>query len=95
MSQLPQREVLILEEEPSARNALLTFFASLGCGAEMAYTGRQAIDIIRNEKFDAVWLDLRCSHAQATEVLSWIQWLQPTLLANVLVITDDVLNTAS
>ena len=45
---------------------------------------------IRIEKFDAVLLDLRCAHAQAEEVVSWIQWLRPTLLSNVLVITGDV-----
>ena len=64
--------------------------AGLGCETDLAYSGKQAIDIIRNEKFDAVLLDLRCPHAQAEEVVSWIQWLQPTLLSNVLVITADV-----
>lgn len=92
MSHLPQRKVLILEEEPSVRNALLTFLADLSCEAEVAYTGREAIDIIRNENFDAVLLDLRCSHAQAAEVVSWIQWLRPTLLANMVVVTGDVLD---
>ena len=90
MPHLPQRKVLILEEEPSVRNALLTFLAGLGCAADVAYSGKQAIDIIRNQKFDAVLLDFRCPHAQAVEVVSWIQWLRPTLLANVLVITGDV-----
>jgi len=90
MSYLPQRKVLMLEEEPSLRNALLTLLAGLGCETDLADSGKQAIDIIRNEKFDAVLLDLRCPHAQAEEVVSWIQWLQPTLLSNVLVITADV-----
>jgi CheY-like chemotaxis protein len=84
-----QRKVLILEEEPSVRNALLPLLAELGCDADVAHSGRQVIDIIRSEKFDAVLLDLRCPHAQAAEVVSWIQWLRPTLLANVLVITGD------
>jgi CheY-like chemotaxis protein len=90
MPYLPQRKVLMLEEEPSLRNALLTLLAGLGCETDLADSGKQAIDIIRNEKFDAVLLDLRCPHAQAEEVVSWIQWLQPTLLSNVLVITGDV-----
>jgi len=90
MPYLTQRKVLILEEEPSVRNALLTLLASLGCKADVAYSGKQAIDIIRNEKFDAVLLDLRCPHAQAEEVVPKIQSLRPRLLANVLVITGDV-----
>ena len=90
MPHLPQSKVLILEEEPSVRNALLTLLAGLGCEADVAYSGKQAIDIIQNEKFDAVLLDLRCAHAQAEEVVPSIQSLRPSLLANVLVITGDV-----
>jgi len=90
MPRLPRRKVLILEEEPSLRNALLTLLAGLGCEADVAYSGKQVIDIIRNEKFDAVLLDLRCPHAQAEEVMPSIQSLRPSLLANVLVITGDV-----
>ena len=90
MPHLPQRKVLILEEEPSLRNALLTLLAGLGCEADVAYSGKQAIDIIRGEKFDAVLLDLRCAHAQAEDVVPSIQSLRPSLLANVLVITGDV-----
>ncbi len=86
----PQRKVLIIEEDPSVRNALLTLLAGLGCEADVAYSGKQAIDIIRSEKFDAVLLDLRCAHAQAEEVMPSIQSLRPSLLANVLVITGDV-----
>jgi DNA-binding NtrC family response regulator len=90
MPHLPQRKVLILEEEPSLRNALLTLLAGLGCEADVAYSGKQAIDIIRGEKFDAVLLDLRCAHAHAEDVVPSIQSLRPSLLANVLVITGDV-----
>jgi DNA-binding NtrC family response regulator len=87
---LPQRKVLVIEEDPSVRNALLTLLAGLGCEADVAYSGKQALDIIRSEKFDAVLLDLRCAHAQAEEVVPSIQSLRPSLLANVLVITGDV-----
>src|ERR1035438_7220770 len=90
MPHLPQRKVLILEEEPSLRNALLTLLASLGCEADVVYSGKQAIDIIRKEKFDAVLLDLRCAHAQPEDVVPSIHSLRPSLLANVLVITGDV-----
>jgi len=64
--------------------------ARLGCKADVASSGKQAIDIIRSEKFDAVLLDLRCAHAQAEKVVPIIQSLRPRLLANVLVITGDV-----
>ena len=85
----PMRKVFTIEDVPSVRKALLTLLADLSCEADVADSGRQAIDLIRREKFDAVLLDLRCPHAEAEQVVSWIQWLQPTLLANVLVITGD------
>lgn len=90
MPHQPQRKVLIIEDVPSVRNTLLTLLADLSCEAGVADSGRQAIDRIRNEKFDAMLLDLRCVHAQAEEVGPRIRSLQPSLLANVLVITADV-----
>jgi len=90
MPHLPQRKVLILEGDSAVRNALLTLLASLGCEADVAYSGKQAIDTIQSEKFDAVLLDLRCPHAHAEEVVPKIHSLRPTFIANVLVITGDV-----
>jgi DNA-binding response OmpR family regulator len=89
---LPQRKILILEEDPSLRNALLTLLAGIGCEADVVYSGNQAIEIIRNEKFDAVLLDLRCAHSQAEEVVPSIHSLRPSLVSNVLVITGDVVD---
>jgi CheY-like chemotaxis protein len=90
MSHLPHRKVLIIEPDPSARNVLLTLLAGLGCEADVAYGGKQAISLIRSKKFDAALLDLRCGHNQAEEVVPSIRTLRPSLLANVLVITGDV-----
>jgi DNA-binding NtrC family response regulator len=90
MRQPPLRKVLIIEDVPSVCNALLTLLSDLSCEADVADSGRQAIDIIRREEFDAVLLDLRCAHAQAEEVVPRIQSIRPSLLANVLVITGDV-----
>jgi CheY-like chemotaxis protein len=86
----PMRKVLTIEDVPSVRKALLTLLADLRYEADAADSGRQAIDIIRWEKFDAVLLDIRCAHALAEEVVPSIRSLQPSLLANVLVITAEV-----
>lgn len=86
----PMRKVFTIEDVPSVRKALLTLLADLGCEADVADSARQAIDIIRWEKFDAVLLDIRCAHALAEEVVPSFRSLQPSLLANVLVITAEV-----
>jgi CheY-like chemotaxis protein len=86
----PMRKVFTLEDVPSVRKALLKLLADIGCEADATDSGRQAIDIIRWGKFDAVLLDIRCAHALAEEVVPSIRSLQPSLLANVLVITAEV-----
>src|SRR5208282_4562103 len=86
----PMRKVLTIEDVPSVRKALLSLLTDLGCEADVAESGRQAIDLIRWEKFDAVLLDICCAHALAEEVVPSIRSLQPSLLANVLVITAEV-----
>jgi len=86
----PQRKVLIIEDEPSIRNALFVLLAGLGCEGDVAYTGQQALAMISRERFDAVLLDLRCSNFPAEEVVSQIKELRPNLVGRVLVITGEV-----
>lgn len=86
----PQRRVLIIEDEPSIRNALFVLLAGLGCEGDVAYTGQQALAMISRERFDAVLLDLRCSNVPAEEVVSQIKELRPNLVGRVLVITGEV-----
>ncbi|MGH6630959.1 MAG: response regulator [Burkholderiales bacterium] len=81
---------MIIEDEPSIRNALFVLLAGLGCEGDVAYTGQQALAMISREKFDAVLLDLRCSNFPAEEVVSQIKELRPNLVGRVLVITGEV-----
>jgi DNA-binding NtrC family response regulator len=85
-----RRKVLIIEDEPSIRNVLYVLLAALGCEGDVAYSGQQALAMIRREKFDAVLLDLRCSNVPAEHVVSQIKEIRPNLLGRVLVITGEV-----
>ena len=85
-----RRKVLIIEDEPSIRNVLYVLLAGLGCEGDVAYDGRQALAMIRQESFDAVLLDLRCSNLPAEKVVSEIVELRPNLVGRVLVITGEV-----
>jgi len=87
---IAQRKVLIIEDEPSIRNALFVLLAGLGCEGDVAYTGQQALAMISRERFDAVLLDLRCSNFPAEEVVLQIKELRPNLVGRVLVITSEV-----
>lgn len=92
MSCAELRRILLIEDDSSVRNILLTLLAGLGCDSELAYSGKAAIAKIQSEEFDAVVLDLRCYNVQAEEVITGIRSIQPSLLANVLVIVGEVTN---
>ena len=88
--QAPRRKVLIVEDEPSIRNVLYVLLAGLGCDGDVASGGKMALSMIRQESFDAVLLDLRCSQLPAEEMVAQIKELRPNLVGRVLVITGEV-----
>lgn len=85
-----RRKILIVEDEPSIRNALYVLLAGVNCESEVAVSGRQALAMISRESFDAILLDLRCSGLAPQQVLEQIHKLRPALVGRVLVITGEL-----
>jgi DNA-binding response OmpR family regulator len=85
-----RRKVLIIEDEPSIRNVMYVLLAGLGCDGEIAYDARQALSMIRADRFDAVLLDLRCANLPPGQIVSAITELRPSLVGRVLVITGEI-----
>lgn len=88
-----RRKVLIIEDEPSIRNVLYVLLAGLGCDGDVAHNTDQAVDMIRQDQFDAILLDLRS--APLPKMDSEIRKLQPSLVGRVLVITGEVADQAT
>jgi DNA-binding response OmpR family regulator len=86
----PRRKVLIIEDEPSIRNVLYVLLAGLGCDGDVAHDTDQALSMIRQDRFDAVLLDLRSSHLPVDQMVSAITEVRPSLVGRVLVITGEV-----
>jgi len=84
------RTVLIIEDEPSIRNVLCVLLAGMRCEGDIVPNTREALAMIEKQSFDAVLLDLRCSGMPATETVSALKNLRPSLVGKVLVITGDV-----
>ena len=84
------RTVLIIEDEPSIRNVLCVLLAGLRCEGDIVPNTREALAMVEKHNFDAVLLDLRCSQMPATEAVSALKNLRPSLVGKVLVITGDV-----
>ncbi|TAM82755.1 MAG: response regulator [Acidobacteria bacterium] len=83
------RKVLLIEDEPVAREVLRALVNNLGCHGEVVADGRQALAMVRYEDFDAVLLDLRSSAMPFDEVVSGIHDIRPSLVGRVLVITGE------
>ena len=84
------RKILIVEDEPSIRNVLYVLLAGHGCEGMVAHDSRQALSMIRQDSFDAVLLDLRCTNMVPDQMVSAITELRPSLVGRVLVITGEV-----
>jgi DNA-binding NtrC family response regulator len=89
------RKVLIIEDHSSIGNVMYALLAALNCEGSVAYTGRQALERVRREEFDAVLLDLRCLNLQAEHVVPEIYSVQPSLVGRVLVITGEAVDAKS
>jgi len=86
----PRRKVLIIEDEPSIRNALYVLLAGLGYDGDAAPDAYQGLSMIRKGEFDAVLLDLRSSQLPPDQMVCAISNLRPSLVGRVLVITGEV-----
>jgi DNA-binding response OmpR family regulator len=92
---VPRRRVLMIEDEPSIRNVLFVLLAGLGLDGDVAYDARQALSMLRQNSFDAILLDLRCSNLPPDQIVSAIQEIRPSLVGRVLVITGEVSDPAA
>lgn len=85
-----RRKVLVIEDESSIRNMIYVLLGALKCEGDVAYSGQQALAMIRRESFDAVLLDLRCANLDPDQVISKIHEIRPSLVGRVLFITGEV-----
>ncbi len=90
MSVGPERKkILIVGEEPSAREEMRILLGSSGCECTVASNLQQALGTMDQRKFDAVVLDPQSSSSRVTEVISRINESHPNLIRRVVLITED------
>jgi CheY-like chemotaxis protein len=89
----PRRKVLIIEDEPTISNLLYVLLDGLNYNGEVALSGKQALQMIGRDNFDAVLLDLRYSSLSAEQMVLRITKIRPSLVGRVLVVTGQVANS--
>lgn len=82
-------KILIVGEEPSARDAIRILLGSTGCECTVVSNMQQALAAIEQKNFDAVVVDPRSSNLPAAALISTINEFHPNLLDRILVITDE------
>lgn len=73
-----QRKILIVDDEPIARDNLAHIISREGHAALVAEDGRQAIDILRKQEFDLVLTDLCMKGPDGMAVLETARTLWPS-----------------
>ena len=71
--------VLIVDDEEELVSALVERMGYRGIEAKYALTGQQSIEMLQEEEFDVVVLDLKLPGMSGTEVHSYIQKEHPDL----------------
>ena len=84
------RKILIVEDEPAIRNILYVLLAGYGWEGLVAHDASEALRLTRQNLFDAVLLDLRCTNLVPDQVIPAITEIRPSLVGRVLVITGEV-----
>jgi DNA-binding response OmpR family regulator len=70
--------ILIVDDEPTMTRALARMFELSGYRSSVAATGEEAIDLMEEQQFDLVLLDLRMPGIDGLEVLAAAQAIAPS-----------------
>ena len=84
-----RQRILIVGEEPSARDAMRILLGSAGCECTVASNVQLTLAAMEQKNFDAVVLDPQSSSSQAAEVVSRIEEFHPNLLKRMVIIIDQ------
>ena len=83
------RRVLVVDDEESIRNAIGKFLKARGYDVAVAESGAAALDILQNERFDALLCDVRMPGMSGTEVVPRAIELRPDIAVLMLTAVND------
>ena len=72
-------KLLLIDDELEFVNLLAKRLEKRAIATTKAYSGKEGIQLLRGQKFDAVVLDLKMEHMNGMEVLKIIRMLAPDL----------------
>ena len=84
-----RRRILIVGEEPSARDAMRILLGSAGCECTVASSVQQGLATMQKRNFDAIVLDPQSLSSPAAVVISRINEFHPNLLKRIVLVTEE------
>ena len=66
---LPEARLLVVYDDPQVRSSVARLLTLLGYSADVAGSGREALEMIRRAEYDAVILDIRMPGVDGVEVM--------------------------
>lgn len=81
--------VLFLEDEPTIREVLKEYMAISGYAVTLAGRGDEAMELLKQQRFDAAVLDIMVPGADGFEVLQYIRSHMPDMAVLMLTALDD------
>ena len=81
-----QPTVLVVDDDPGLQDLFRTFLKKIGYSRVVVGTAKQAIQSLRKQKFDLMFLDLKLPDAHSDQVFKTAKQIDPDYL-NVIVVT--------
>ncbi len=79
--------VLVVEDDPSTREALRRVLENDGYTVHIAVDGEKAVGSLAQNKYDAVVLDIALPKMSGTDVMEYVASTTPSLLESIVVVT--------
>jgi len=87
--------ILVVDDEPAIRSAIVRYFAGLGHTVDAAATGAEAYVLLESRRYDVLLLDLRMPDTGGDAIYRELVERDPSHAARVIFLTGDVQNDAS
>jgi PAS domain S-box-containing protein len=82
--------MLVVDDEPAIRSAIVRYFAGLGHVVDSAGTGSEAHALLESRRYDALLLDLRMPDTSGDAIYRELLERDPTHASRVIFLTGDV-----
>ena len=82
--------MLVVDDEPAIRSAIVRYFAGLGHTVDAAGTGAEAHALLESRRYDALLLDLRMPDTSGDAIYRELLERDPAHAARVIFLTGDV-----